>query len=153
MARFANPLYRAARIEKVPTRDMPQDLPQDLIDDAQHFVPPSKRELRTQAVHRLQVGLLGLAAILLLIALASAIMQHARSTEEAATLANGGAATRSGMVVRPTSGPGDPLADMGVAPEMRAGRAPGAMATTPAVRNPSLAPPVPQYPARSPRTP
>lgn len=147
MARFANPLYRAARIEKAPA----QGLAQDLIDDAQHFMPPSKRELRTQAVHRLQVGVLGLAAILLLIALASAIMQHARSTEDAATLANGGVVTRGGMAARPTSGPGDPLADMGVAPEMRAGRAPGASATTPAVRNPVLA--VPQDPARSPRTP
>ena len=147
MARFANPLYRAARIEKVPAQGMPKDL----VDDALHFMPPSKRELRTQAVHRLQIGLLGLAAILLLIALASAIMQHARLSEEATTLANGGVGTRS-VVARPAGGPGDPLADMGVAPEMRAGRAPGA-----AVRNPALVPAptmaVPQDPARSPRTP
>ena len=140
MARFANPLYRAARIEKGPV----QGLPPDLVDDAQHFTPPSKRELRTQAVHRLQVGLLGLAAILLLIALASAIMQHARLAEDAATLASGGA---RGIAARPTTGPGDPLADMGVAPEMRAGRAPGA-ATSP-VRSPA----VPQDPARASRTP
>ncbi len=65
MARFANPLQRAARIEKI--------LEREPFDDALHFAPPSKRELRTQAVHRLQVGLLGLSAILLLIALASAI--------------------------------------------------------------------------------
>ncbi|WP_295632072.1 hypothetical protein [Novosphingobium sp.] len=142
MARFANPLYRAARTEKV--------LSQELIDDALHFVPPSKRELRTQAVHRLQVGLLGLAAILLLIALASAIMQHARQTEDAATLANGGVVARS-AVVRPSGGPGDPLADMGVAPEMRAGRAPGAGNATPAPRNPALV--VPQDPARGSHTP
>ena len=143
MARFANPLYRAARIEKV--------LQQDLIDDAQHFTPPSKRELRTQAVHRLQVGLLGLAAILLLIALASAIMQHARQTEDATTLANGGPGAHIGAAAKPGNGPGDPLADMGVAPEMRAGRAPGANPALPAARN--AAPTVPQDPARTPRTP
>jgi hypothetical protein len=142
MARFANPLYRAARIETVQQKDH--------VDDAQHFVPPSKRELRTQAVHRLQVGLLGLAAILLLIALASAIMQHARQAEDAATLANGGIGARS-SVARPSSGPGDPLADMGVAPEMRAGRAPGAATPAPAPRSPVLA--VPQDPARVSHTP
>ena len=98
----------------------------------------------------MQIGLLGLAAILLLIALASAIMQHARLSEEATTFANGGVSTRS-VVARPTGGPGDPLADMGVAPEMRAGRAPGAAATTPATRTPAVA--IPQDPARSPRTP
>jgi hypothetical protein len=96
------------------------------------------------------VGLLGLAAILLLIALASAIMQHARQSEDAATLANGGVSARS-AVVRPTAGPGDPLADMGVAPEMRAGRSPGAAASTPATRN--VGQTGPQDPARAPRTP
>lgn len=141
-SRFTSPLYRATRIEKVPSPE--------LVDDAQHFVPPSQRELRTQAVHRLQVGILGLAAILLLIALASAIMQHARLSEDAATLANGGVSTRN-TVVRQSTGPGDPLADMGVAPEMRAGRAPGAGTASPAPRNPALA--VPQDPARAPRTP
>lgn len=136
MVRFANPLHRAARIERI--------LSQQQIDDALHFTPPSKRELRTQAVHRLQVGLLGLAAILLLIALASAIMQHARLAEDAAALANGGARIQA---ARPSGGPGDPLADMGVAPEMRAGRAPGAATAAPAPRNPAL----PQDPARAPR--
>lgn len=138
-SRLTGPLHRAARIERILSQKPA------LADDAQHFTPPSKRELRTQAVHRLQVGLLGLAAILLLIALASAIMQHARLTADAAALANGEARAPS---PRPSSGPGDPLADMGVAPEMRAGRAPGAAAPAP-----RAAPAIPQDPARAPHTP
>ena len=139
MARFANPLQRAARIEKI--------LEREPFDDALHFAPPSKRELRTQAVHRLQVGLLGLSAILLLIALASAIMQHARLTEDAASLAAGGASAR-GVPPKASGTPGDPLADMGVAPEMRAGHAPGA-----ATVNATTRAPIPQDPARTQRAP
>ena len=33
----------------------------------QHFMPPSARELRAQAVQRLQTGLFGIAAILLIV--------------------------------------------------------------------------------------
>ena len=72
-----------------------------------HFEPPSPRELRAQAVQRLQVGLFGLAAMLLLVGLANVIMQHARQSEPAAlaTRAASGAAGNT-----------DPLADIGVVP-------------------------------------
>ena len=79
---------------------------------AQHFEPPTPRELRAQAVQRLQVGLFGLAAMLLLVGLANIIMQHARQSDPAA------------MAARSASGaPGntDPLADIGVVPARDAG--------------------------------
>jgi len=85
----------------------------------QHFVPPSLRELRAQAVHRLQVGLLGLAAMLLLVGLASIIMERARLAESTMPAAGVAAASPS-----PKS---DPLADIGVIPSPDAARS-----TTPA---------------------
>lgn len=75
----------------------------------QHISPPSGRELRAQALHRLQVGLLGLAAMLLLVGLASIINDRVRITDAE----NG--------VKPPATEPAkeaatDPLADIGVIP-------------------------------------
>ena len=73
-----------------------------------HAIDPSPREIRAQMVMRLQVGLFGLALMLLLVALANVIMQHARSSapQGGPMVAASGAA----------SGNTDPLADMGVVP-------------------------------------
>ena len=72
--------------------------------------PPSSRELRAQSVHRLQVGLFGLCAMLLLVGLANIIMDRARLAEQ----------QDPGMTIaaEQTEGgkPADPLADIGVAP-------------------------------------
>ncbi len=69
------------------------------------------RALRAQAVHRLQVGMFGLAAMLLLVSLASVITQRVqtadRSTQAITPSASASAATAN-----------DPLADLGVAPEV-----------------------------------
>lgn len=75
----------------------------------QHFVPPTARELRAQAVHRLQLGMFGLASMLLLVGLANIIMDRARLTDAA-----GGT-----LVSSPASAPAvtsDPLGDIGLAP-------------------------------------
>lgn len=79
---------------------------------AQHFEPPTPREVRAQLVQRLQVGLFGLAAMLLLVGLANIIMQHARQSDPGA------------LSAKPASGaPGntDPLADIGVVPSPEPG--------------------------------
>ena len=73
----------------------------------QHYAPPSTRELRAHAVHRLQIGLAGLAAMLLLVGLANIIMTRAQ-------LANGEQAESA--VAAKGSTASDPLADIGVAP-------------------------------------
>ena len=67
--------------------------------------------MRAHAVHRLQVGLFGLAAMLLLVSLASVIMQRVQTAD------------RSAVVGEPTGGASatpanDPLVDLGVAPEV-----------------------------------
>jgi len=80
----------------------------------QQFVPPSVRELRAQAVHRLQVGLLGLAMMLLLVGLVSIIMERARMAESTMPAAGVPSASAS-----PKS---DPLADIGVVPSPDAAR-------------------------------
>lgn len=75
---------------------------------AQHFSLPTGRELRAQAMHRLQVGLFGLATMLLLVGLANIIMDRARQSE-----------AESGGLPPVSAGPGtsrDPLADIGVVP-------------------------------------
>ena len=90
----------------------------------QHFVPPSARELRAQSIHRLQVGLFGLAVVLLVVALANIIMDRARPAEGPAEVAP--------MDVKdpPTKAASDPLADIGVVP--KAAPTPAAKAGPPA---------------------
>ena len=80
-----------------------------------HFVPPTARELRGQSVQRLQVGLFGLAAMLLLVGLANIIMDRARMADGATgrtaqTVASGEAGAKT-----------DPLADIGVVPSANVG--------------------------------
>lgn len=73
---------------------------------------PSARELRAQAVQRLQVGLFGLALMLLLVGLANIIMDHAKANEATLAASSKAAMSSSG------AGPGntDPLADISVVP-------------------------------------
>jgi len=77
----------------------------------QHHTQLGSRDLRAQAVHRLQVGMFGLAAMLLLVSLASVIMQRVQTAD------------RSAIATLPTSSASaapanDPLVDLGVAPEV-----------------------------------
>lgn len=73
----------------------------------QHFAPPSARQLRAQAIQRLQAGLFGLAAIVLIVGLANIINDRARKAELAGTSA----------ASAPQSEPKtDPLADVGAVP-------------------------------------
>lgn len=76
----------------------------------QHHVPPSARELRAQAVQRLQAGLFGIAAVVLVVGLANIINDRARQADEAAKPAISAAPSQS------ASDSSDPLADVGVVP-------------------------------------
>lgn len=76
------------------------------------YTPPSMREMRAQAVHRLQVGLFGLAGMLLLVSLANVIMDRAKYIDQTAVA---GTAPMDGASAAAAS---DPLVDMGVAPEL-----------------------------------
>jgi hypothetical protein len=79
---------------------------------------PGSRDMRAHAVHRLQVGLFGLAAMLLLVSLASVIMQRVQTADRSAI---GGEPTGAASAT-PAN---DPLVDLGVAPEVPvAGTAP-----------------------------
>jgi hypothetical protein len=111
---------------------MPQFVPTTLplADPSQkalHFVPPTVRERRAQAVHRLQVGLFGLAGMLLLVGLANIIMDRAMISDNAtaaSTAASVAAAKVSpGAAQTPAN---DPLADIGVVPDMPAAASPAA---------------------------
>ncbi len=84
----------------------------DPAQTAQHYTPPSARDLRSQSVHRLQVGLFGLAAMLLLVGLANIIMDRAMLSEDQDT------ATEEVIAVdaEPKKPATDPLADIGVQP-------------------------------------
>lgn len=76
------------------------------------YSPPSTRELRAQAVHRLQVGMFGLAGMLLLVSLANVIMDRAKYLDE--TSVN----VAEPMTSASETTANDPLVDMGVAPEL-----------------------------------
>jgi hypothetical protein len=80
-----------------------------------HFVPPTARELRGESVQRLQVGLFGLAMMLLLVGLANIIMDRARMADVAA----GGAPAASASADAGLKT--DPLADIGVVPSADGG--------------------------------
>lgn len=75
----------------------------------QHYVPATARELRAQAVHRLQIGLFGLAAMLMIVGLANIIMDRARLSEEAEAMPDVAMTTEAETA-------SDPLADIGVVP-------------------------------------
>ncbi|MEW9854303.1 hypothetical protein [Novosphingobium sp. M1R2S20] len=81
------------------------------ITTAQHFTPPSARELRAQAVHRLQVGVFGLSAMLLIVGLANIIMDRARLTDVREPVEEVIAAD-----AQPKKTGSEPLADIGVVP-------------------------------------
>ncbi len=94
---------------------MPQNMQPRIVQQVaipQHYTPPTARELRAQAVHRLQVGLFGLAAMLLMVGLANIVMDRARqATEEDVAI----------VAEQPTGdqaakGATDPLADIGIVP-------------------------------------
>ena len=78
----------------------------------QHYALPSARELRAQTVPRLQIGISGLAAMLLLVGLANIIMDRARQNEAERGLAASPSAAAAAKDVEAS----DPLADIGVAP-------------------------------------
>ena len=72
------------------------------------------RELRAQAVHRLQIGLLGLAIMLLLVGLANIIMDRAK-------LADGGSESAKAAALSADKKAGnDPLAVIGAVPSPEA---------------------------------
>ncbi len=76
------------------------------------YTPPSTRELRAQAVHRLQVGMFGLAGMLLIVSLANVIMDRAKYLDDTAVN------VAEPMVSASETKASDPLVDMGVAPEL-----------------------------------
>ena len=115
---------------------MPQFVPTTLplADPSQkalHFVPPTVRERRAQAVHRMQVGLFGLAGMLLLVGLANIIMDRALISDDATAASSAAAASAAkvspeGAAASPAN---DPLADIGVVPDMPAAESPAAGAS------------------------
>jgi hypothetical protein len=78
------------------------------------LAPPPLAGTRQQRLQRLQVGLLGLGAILLLVGLANIIISSARQSEAVAE-PDLPPATAQDL---PDPGARDPLADAGVAPDL-----------------------------------
>ena len=75
---------------------------------------PQQGEKRAEVIQRLQIGLFGLAALVLIVALANEIMERAKQTE--ATAVPEAAATTAPVTA---TGPlSDPLVDAGVVPDM-----------------------------------
>lgn len=105
MALFAKPSFMSSRSA--------QERDEATLAVPVHHVPPTPREMRAQAVHRLQVGLFGLAGMLLLVSLANVIMERAQLSDSSAVNAPGPAISSAAA--------NDPLVDMGVAPELPVG--------------------------------
>lgn len=91
----------------------------------QHYASPGARELRAQAVHRLQVGLFGLCAMLLLVGLANIIMDRARLADSEDPIREVVAADS-----KPKKQATDPLADIGVVPASEPSPTPTPTVTT-----------------------
>ncbi len=88
-----------------------QPIPVRKVAAPQVYAPPTTREMRSQAMHRLQIGFLGLAAMVLLVGLANIIMNRVRLSDAQAVP---GSAASSAAAKGPASS--DPLAEIGVAP-------------------------------------
>lgn len=78
----------------------------------QHFASPSARELRSQAVHRVQIGLFGLCAMLLLVGLANIITDRVDQNTAVEEPVRDVVAVDN----EPEKQAADPLADIGVVP-------------------------------------
>jgi hypothetical protein len=78
-------------------------------DDDAPLVAPGK--LRSEAVRRLQIGLIGLFTMILLVSLANIIRDRANDTEQT-TVPNQVASSEAATPAK------DPLADAGVVPEL-----------------------------------
>lgn len=85
---------------------------------------------RSQSVQRLQIGLSGLAAMLLLVGLANIIMDRAQESEEQA-VPDAAPTVAPNEAAAPLS---DPLADAGVVPDLPASPTPTPSAGAPPVR-------------------
>lgn len=72
--------------------------------------PSGLQGTRAQALQRLQVGVGGLAAMVLVVGLASTIMQQARQSDDPAA--------PTGVADQEKKKAGDPLVDIGVVPEL-----------------------------------
>lgn len=85
----------------------------DAVGEAEADAPPPVGGTRAEAVQRLQIGLSGLAAMLLLVGLANIIQDRARISEASAV-------PEAAPTVAPSAPPAltDPLADAGVVPDM-----------------------------------
>lgn len=81
------------------------------VTEPQHYLHRSDRELRAQSVHRLQIGLFGLCAVLLIVGLANIIMDRAQKVEAEDPIEQVIAADEP--EAKPVV---DPLADAGVVP-------------------------------------
>ena len=106
---------------KAAAQDMPAVAPRATIPPVpmppaqpQHIGTPTPRESRAHAAQRLQVGLFGLALMLLLVGVANIIMNHARLGD--AGLAPGATAAGSARGAASAGPNSDPLADIGVIP-------------------------------------
>ena len=102
----------------------------------QHYMPPGARELRAQAVQRLQAGLFGLAAIVLVVGLASIINDRARNAE------SGGIPLTAPSASSSSASGADPLAEVGVVPSTAPEPALAA-SPSPAAQQPAGAKPAP----------
>jgi hypothetical protein len=93
----------------------------ETITTPQHYVPPTARQMRAQAVHRLQVGVFGLCTMLLIVGLANIIMDRARLSDTKEPVEEVVA-----VDAQPKKPASEPLADIGVVPA--ADPTPGALA-------------------------
>jgi hypothetical protein len=85
-------------------------------DETEEAPPVSMGGTRAQAVHRLQVGLFGLAAMILLVSLANIIKDRAHEAEKS-TVPEAASTMAAKSVPAQNK---DPLADAGVVPELPA---------------------------------
>lgn len=95
--------------------------------EPQHYHVRTERELRSQSVHRLQLGLFGLCAVLLIVGLANIIMDRAQTIEPDDP--NAQVIAADAEQAEPVI---DPLADAGVVPAADPAREPGRPGAKPA---------------------
>lgn len=71
---------------------------------------------RKEGIQRVQIGLSGLAGVILLVGLANVVVENIRQDDAAADLTAAGAVSNTIAPVAPPVQPSEPLAELGVAP-------------------------------------
>jgi len=96
---------------------------------------------RKEGIQRIQIGVAGLAGVVLLIGLANIVVDNVRRDDAAQETADAAAANAAAPAIAPKEKPAEPLAELGVAPASDSGAVVADLQPDPNLKEPMDRPP------------